>query len=78
MSTILKNEHYIALEVTTITPQIYKKFKVKVMHSEESVNGHHDILLVGEFKDLKNFCTSEYYTCGDAEADLEFFNENIR
>ena len=68
----------IKIEVTRITQRVYKKFNVELTHQEKSVNGHYDVLLTGAFEDLKNFCTSEYYTTGDAEADLEFFNENIK
>ena len=79
MNALKKNDtHYIVIEVTKLTYKTYREFNINCMFREESVNGHYDILLTGDFKDLKAFCLSEHYTTGDAEADLEFFNENIK
>lgn len=66
----------ITLEVTDVTPVLYKEYDVKLIHQEESVNRHIDITLEGNYMDLKAFCFNEY-SCGDTDEDIKFFFKYI-
>jgi hypothetical protein len=68
----------ITIEVTKVTHNIYKGYRIKALYEEKSVNGHIDITLQGEYNDLKRFCLSEHYTCGDTNEDIKNFFKNIK
>jgi len=66
----------ITLEVTQVTPDIYKAYNLKAINKEESVNRHIDVTLEGDYTDLKQFCLNEY-SCGDTVEDTYFFWHNV-
>tara|TARA_R110000803_G_scaffold201431_1_gene266224 strand:- start:382 stop:594 length:213 start_codon:yes stop_codon:yes gene_type:complete len=67
----------IILEVTEVTPDIYKEYSLKLIHQEESINKHIDVTLEGDYNDLKAFCFNEY-SCGDTNEDIKFFFKYVK
>ena len=66
----------ITLEVTQVTPDIYKAYDLKAINKQESVNRHIDVTLEGAYTDLKRFVLSEY-SCGCTVEDTYFFWHNV-
>ena len=62
----------IELEVVALDYHLYARYGLSVLKQKTSVNGHFDILIIGEEEDAKKFVMSEYY--GE---DEEFFNEHV-